>query len=50
MLAEGFLEPAPFADPPPPELTPRRAFTIDAIRDGLPEPAPFRFSTLRFCR
>jgi NADH dehydrogenase len=47
MLAEGFREPAPFADPPPPDLAPRRRFTIEQIRRGLPAPAAFRVGDLR---
>jgi NADH dehydrogenase len=50
MLAEGFLEPAPFADPPPPDLVPRRRFTIEQIRRGLPAPAAFGFRDLRCAR
>jgi len=41
MLAEGFLQPAPFADPPPPDLVPRRMFTLEEIRRGLPAPGSF---------
>ena len=47
MLAEGFLEAAPFAAPLPEDLTPRRWFTPDQIRLGLPEPGPFRLADLR---
>jgi len=47
MLAEGFREPAPFADPPPPDLAPRRQFTTERIRRGLPAPGAFRLSDLR---
>jgi NADH dehydrogenase len=47
MLAEGFLQPAPFADAPPADLTPQRRFTEGQISRGLPPPAPFRLSDLR---
>jgi NADH dehydrogenase len=47
MLAEGFLEAAPFAEPLPADLAPQRRFTIEQIRKGLPEPGPFRLADLR---
>jgi uncharacterized protein YbjT (DUF2867 family) len=47
MLAEGFLEAAPFADALPADLMPRRFFTEDQIRKGLPEPGAFRWRDLR---
>ena len=50
MLAEGFLTAAPFAEPPPADLTPRRCFTADQIRGGLPDPGPFRLRDLRCVR
>jgi uncharacterized protein YbjT (DUF2867 family) len=50
MLAEGFLQPAPAADPLPTDLTPRTPFTPDAIRRGLPSPAPFGADALRCAR
>jgi len=42
MLAEGFLEAVPYVDPLPADLTPRRRFTREQIRAGLPDPGPFR--------
>jgi NADH dehydrogenase len=50
MLAEGFLEPAPSANPLPSDLVPRTRFTPDAIRRGLPTPAAFGISALRCAR
>jgi uncharacterized protein YbjT (DUF2867 family) len=47
MLAEGFLEAAPFAQTLPPDLMPRRRFTPDQIRRGLPDPGPFGWEDLR---
>jgi len=41
MLAEGFLQPAPPADPLPADLLPAQSFSADQIRQGLPEPGPF---------
>lgn len=42
ILSEGVVEPLPFAADLPPDLTPRTAFTYQAIRRGLPEVAPGR--------
>jgi NADH dehydrogenase len=50
MLAEGFLSAAPFADPLPPDLAPKRTFTPERIRQGLPAPAPFCVDSLRCWR
>jgi len=47
ILAEGIEEPAGPTSPLPPELTPRRRFTPDQIRRGLPAPAPFGWRDLR---
>ena len=47
ILAEGVEEPAGPTSPLPPELTPRRRFTPDQIRRGLPAPAPFGWRDLR---
>jgi nucleoside-diphosphate-sugar epimerase len=41
ILAEGLTEPAPWADSLPEHLVPRRHFTDEIIRAGLPEPGPF---------
>ena len=46
MLAEGFLEPAPAADPLPDDLQPQLHFTPDLIRQGLPSPGPFTCADL----
>jgi NADH dehydrogenase len=48
MLAEGFLQAAPAADPLPHELKPQLAFTASQIRQGLPAPGPFTCADLRF--
>jgi len=40
------LPPCPFV---PEDLAPRRKFTDDQIRRGLPEPAAFGMSDLRCC-
>lgn len=47
MLAEGFLEPAPPADPLPDDLQPRIDYTLTQIRQGLPDPGPFTRADLR---
>ena len=47
MLAEGFVEPAPFANALPADLLPQRYFTAQQILRGLPDPGPFRFEDLR---
>ena len=48
ILAEGVVEPAPYAPPPPNDLVPRTRFDDDMIRAGLPEPGPFRCRDLRW--
>ena len=48
ILAEGIVEAAPFADPPPPDLVPSTPFSDDAIRAGLPEPGGFGCADLRW--
>ena len=47
ILAEGIVEPLPFADPPPPDLAPATPFSEDIIRAGLPEPGGFQVADLR---
>lgn len=47
ILAEGVVEPLPFADAPPPDLTPSTPFSAEVIRAGLPEPGGF---SRRDCR
>jgi NADH dehydrogenase len=49
ILAEGVTGAAPSADPLPRDLAPRRMFTDDQIRRGLPEPGPFGLHDLRCC-
>lgn len=48
ILAEGVVEPAPYAPPPPDDLVPRTPFDDDQIRAGLPEAGPFRCRDLRW--
>lgn len=50
ILAEGVVEPAPFADPLPDDLMPRRMFTDEQIRAGLPAPGAFGLADLRCYR
>lgn len=47
ILSEGVVEPAPFADALPDDLLPRRRFTDDLIRAGLPAPGRFGLDDLR---
>ena len=47
MLAEGIAEPLPGCDPPPDDLAPRRAFTLEQIRSGLPDLRAFGWEDLR---
>lgn len=47
MLAEGFLEAAPYAESLPADLMPTHRFTPEQIRPNLPEPAPFGLKDLR---
>lgn len=49
ILSEGVVEPALACDPLPVDLLPKRSFTDDQIRSGLPEPGPFRLQDLRCC-
>ena len=50
MLAEGFLETAPPAEPLPADLMPQRHFTGEEIRSGLPDPGPFGLEDVRCYR
>ncbi len=50
ILSEGVVDPAPFADALPDDLVPRRRFTDELIRDGLPAPGRFGFADLRCSR
>jgi uncharacterized protein YbjT (DUF2867 family) len=47
ILAEGIIEPLPFADEPPPDLRPATPFSEAVIRAGLPEPVGFGPGDLR---
>ena len=47
MLSEGFIQPAPYAEPLPGDLLPKRRFTVDQIRLGLPDSGAFRLQDLR---
>lgn len=47
ILAEGIVDPLPFADPPPPDLAPATSFSDDVIRAGLPVPGGFGRADLR---
>ena len=49
ILSEGVTEPAPACDPVPEDLLPKRKFTPDQIRKGLPGPGPFGLADLRCC-
>jgi NADH dehydrogenase len=49
ILAEGGTEPAAGCDPLPIDLAPRRRFTAEQIRAGLPEPGRFGVRDLRCC-
>jgi len=49
ILSEGVVEPAPPCDPLPADLAPRRPFSPEQIRAGLPEPGPFRLRDVRCC-
>lgn len=50
MLAEGVVDAAPPAAPVPADLMPRRMFTDDQIRSGLPEHGGFGWRDLRVAR
>jgi len=47
ILAEGVVEPLPFADWPPSDLTPKTPFSDDVIARGLPRPGGFGLADLR---
>lgn len=47
ILAEGVVEPLPFAADPPLDLAPTTPFDLETIRRGLPEPGGFGFVDLR---
>lgn len=49
ILSEGVVEPALRCDPLPFDLYPKRKFTDDQIRQGLPAPGPFKVQDLRCC-
>ena len=49
ILSEGVVEPALRCDPLPLDLVPKRKFTDEQIRKGLPEPGPFTLRDLRCC-
>jgi uncharacterized protein YbjT (DUF2867 family) len=47
ILAEGVVEPAPFAAAPPADLVPLTPFDAETIRRGLPDPGGFGLADLR---
>ena len=47
ILAEGVVTPGSPVVPVPYDLVPTRRFTVEQIRNGLPEPGPFGFRDLR---
>jgi uncharacterized protein YbjT (DUF2867 family) len=49
ILSESVVEPLPFASPVPDDLRPRRRFTDEMIRAGLPAAGPFTRRDLRHC-
>ena len=49
ILAEGVVEPATPVSKLPYDLLPTRRFTLEQIRNGLPEPGPFCVGNLRWC-
>ena len=49
ILSEGVVDPAPPCQPLPEDLVPRRRFTEQQIRAGLPGPGPFGLRDLRLC-
>ena len=49
ILSEGVTESVRTCDPIPEDLLPKRKFTPDQIRTGLPEPGPFGLADLRCC-
>lgn len=50
ILAEGVVEPAPYAPPPPEDLVPQTPLDDATIRTGLPEPQPFTARDLRWLK
>jgi len=49
ILSEGIVEPLPPCPFVSDDLAPRRKFTEEQIRHGLPDPAPFGVNDLRWC-
>jgi NADH dehydrogenase len=49
ILAEGVVDPLPFADEPPPDLAPSTPFSLEVIRTGLPAAGGFGRADLRWC-
>ena len=49
ILAEGVVTPGSPVEPVPYDLVPRRRFSNEQIRNGLPEPGAFGISDLRCC-
>lgn len=49
ILSEGVVEPATKVSKVPYDLLPTRRFTAEQIRNGLPTPAPFCVTDLRWC-
>jgi len=49
ILSEGVVEPSLACDALPADLLPKRRFTDEQIRKGLPEPGPFTLRDLRCC-
>ena len=47
ILAEGVVEPAPFAEVPPDDVAPATPFSDEVIRRGLPDPGGFGLPGLR---
>jgi nucleoside-diphosphate-sugar epimerase len=50
ILSEGIVEPLPPCEFVPEDLAPRKAFTDENIRRGLPRPGAFGLSDLRCCQ
>ena len=49
ILSEGVVEPGSPVVPVPYDLVPTRRFTVEQIRNGLPQPGPFCTRDLRWC-
>lgn len=49
ILSEGVAKPATQVSSLPYDLVPTRRFTLDQIRNGLPQPGPFCVGNLRWC-